>query len=342
MAAAPRLRISDGTGFARHSGMLGLHASHESFSPTILLEAVRLADAAGFQSAMCSDHFHAWTAQPFAHSGFAWSWLGAALEATRLSLGVVNAPGQRYHPAIVAQAAATLAAMYPARFWLAVGSGEALNESITGEPWPPKTDRHARLLESVDVMRALWRGETVTHVGAVRVAAARLATRPDAPPPVIGAAITEATAEWVGGWADGLITVGSDATALRRNVEAFRRGGGRGKTLKVQLTLAYGSSVDAALALARARWPQAALDPSQLADLETPEDFDRATATVTAEDLRGRIRVTDDIGAVRGFIEEALALGFDDIYLSPIVEDIVAFVGEVGERVLPRLGRLAA
>jgi coenzyme F420-dependent glucose-6-phosphate dehydrogenase len=317
--------------------MLGFHASHESFPPDVLLQAVRLADAAGFQGAMCSDHFHPWTAAPFAQSAFAWTWLGAALQATRLPFGVVNAPGQRYHPAVIAQAAATLAVMYPQRFWLALGTGEALNESITGEPWPSKEDRKARLLESVRIIRAVWRGDTVTHSGAVQIAGARLATRPETPPRLVGAAITEPTAEWVGAWADGLITVGIDARTLRSNVEAFRRGGGRGKPLKLQLGFAYAASEDAALQLARDRWAHAALDPTQLADLPTPEAFDRATAHLTAEDLRGHLRVTHDLARVRGWIEESLALGFDEIYLSPIVEDLLAFVSEVGDRVVPQL-----
>ena len=317
--------------------MLGLHASHELFSPAALLQAVRLANAAGFQSAMCSDHFHPWTAEPHAQSGFAWSWLGAAMAMTRLSFGVVNAPGQRYHPAIVAQAAATLSAMFPRRFWLAVGSGEAVNESITGEPWPSKEQRQLRLQESVEVIRALWRGETVTHTGFVRVAAARLATRPEVPPLLIGAAITEETAEWVGSWADGLITVGSDTASLRANVEAFRRGGGRGKPTKLQLTFAYAPTECAALALSRARWRHAALDSTQLADLETPEDFDRATAYVTPGELQSRIRVASEMSEICFWIEEALALGIDDVYLSPIVEDLYGFVALAADHVIPRL-----
>ena len=141
-----------------HHGMprIGFHASHEQIPPSRLLAAVRAAEAAGFDAAMCSDHFSPWSERQ-GESGFAWSWLGAALEATSLSLGCVNAPGQRYHPAIIAQAAATLAEMYPGRFWVALGSGEASNEHITGAPWPDKATRNARLRECVDVMRALLR-----------------------------------------------------------------------------------------------------------------------------------------------------------------------------------------
>src|SRR5918997_6060747 len=124
----------------------GYHCSHEQYPPSELLENVQAAEAAGFEGAMCSDHFHPWT-DAQGHSGFAWSWLGAALQATSLSFGTVNAPGDRYHPAIVAQAAATLAEMFPDRFWLAIGSGEALNEAITGARWPAKRERDARLRE---------------------------------------------------------------------------------------------------------------------------------------------------------------------------------------------------
>src|SRR5918998_2664419 len=107
--------------------VIGFHASHEQIHPATLLDAVRVAEQVGFTAAMCSDHFAPWSARQ-GHSGFAWSWLGAALQATGLGFGVVNAPGQRYHPAIVAQAAATLAEMYPGRFLLALCRGEGSNE----------------------------------------------------------------------------------------------------------------------------------------------------------------------------------------------------------------------
>ena len=112
--------------------LIGYHCSHEQFSPSELLSLVSLAQRAGFRAAMCSDHFNPWSERQ-GQSGFAWSWLGAAMHACPLPFGVVNAPGQRYHPAIVAQAAATLAEMFPDRFWIALGSGQLLNEHITAD-----------------------------------------------------------------------------------------------------------------------------------------------------------------------------------------------------------------
>src|SRR6187200_3472894 len=141
---------------------IGVHCSHEQIHPRQLLQDVQRAEQLGFDAAMSSDHFSPWSERQ-GQSGFAWSWLGAALATTSLPFGVVNAPGQRYHPAIVAQAAGTLAAMYPGRFWVALGTGEASNEHITGAPWPRKALRKARLRECVDVIRALLAGEEVSH-----------------------------------------------------------------------------------------------------------------------------------------------------------------------------------
>jgi G6PDH family F420-dependent oxidoreductase len=169
--------------------VIGLHCSHEQIPPSRLLQHVRAAEAAGFRGAMSSDHFSPWSERQ-GESGFAWSFLGAALQATSLPFGVVNAPGQRYHPAIVAQAAATLCEMFPGRLWVALGTGEASNEHITGEPWPSKAKRTARLRECVEVMRALFAGEVVDHEGLVRVDRAFLWTRPAEPPSLVGAAVS--------------------------------------------------------------------------------------------------------------------------------------------------------
>ena len=185
---------------------IGYHASHEQHAPSALLDMARAAADAGFSAVSSSDHLVPWN-RAQGQSGFAWSWLGSAMEAVPLPFGVVNAPGQRYHPVVIAQAIATLGEMYPDRLWVALGSGEAANEHVTGDPWPAKPARNARLAECVEVIRALLRGEEVSHDGHVRVDRARLWTLPATPPPLVGAALSEETARWCGGWADGLITV---------------------------------------------------------------------------------------------------------------------------------------
>ncbi|HEX6419188.1 MAG TPA: LLM class flavin-dependent oxidoreductase, partial [Acidimicrobiales bacterium] len=124
--------------------MIGYHASHEQHPPSRLVADARHAEAAGFGAISSSDHFSPWSERQ-GESGFAWSWLGAAMQLTQVPFGVVNAPGQRYHPAIIAQAIATLGEMFPGRLWVAMGSGEASNEHITGERWPDKPTRNARL-----------------------------------------------------------------------------------------------------------------------------------------------------------------------------------------------------
>ncbi|HEV7956524.1 MAG TPA: TIGR03557 family F420-dependent LLM class oxidoreductase, partial [Marisediminicola sp.] len=232
--------------------VLGFHASHEQVHPSALLAAVQRAEQAGFDAAMCSDHFVPWSERQ-GESGFAWSWLGSALQATSMSFGVVNAPGQRYHPAIVAQAAATLEAMYPGRFWVALGSGEAANEHITGGGWPRKDLRNARLRECVDIIRALLRGEEVSHDGLVSVDRARLWTLPDSPPPLIATAVSVATAEWAAEWADGLATIAQPPETLRRMVDAYRSAGGRGP-LVLQMHVSYAQTDAEALAIAHDQW----------------------------------------------------------------------------------------
>ncbi len=169
--------------------VIGLHCSHEQIPPSRLLEHAREAEAAGFGAAMSSDHFSPWSERQ-GESGFSFAFLGAAMEATSLPWGMVCAPGQRYHPAIVAQAIATLAELAPGRLWVALGTGEASNEHITGEPWPPKRVRTARLRECVDVIRALLAGEVVDHEGLVRVDRAKLWTLPAEPPALVGAAVS--------------------------------------------------------------------------------------------------------------------------------------------------------
>jgi probable non-F420 flavinoid oxidoreductase len=315
--------------------MIGLHCSHEQHAPSALLRFSELAAQAGFVHAMCSDHFAPWSVRQ-GHSGFTWSWLGAALQATPLSFGTVCAPGQRYHPAIIAQAAATLAEMYPERFWLALGSGEALNESITGQPWPPKEERQARLRECADMMRGLWAGETVTMRGHVIAQDARLYVRPDATPLLIGAAISAETARWVGEWADGMVTVAGPRDDMREVVEAFRETGG-GKPMFLQVPLSYARTDEEALAAALDQWRQVAVEQEKLADLASPEAFDLESADAQPADIVAKVRVSSDVERHIAWLHEDAAMGFDRLYVHNVARDHQErFIDAWAEHVLPR------
>ena len=315
---------------------IGFHASHEQIPPSELLAAVREAEAAGFERAMCSDHFSPWSERQ-GESGFAWSWLAAALEATSLPFGVVNAPGQRYHPALIAQAAATLAEMYPGRFWVALGTGEFSNEHITGDPWPDKRTRNARLRECVDVMRALFAGEVVDHDGLVRVDRARLWTLPAEPPRLIGAAVSAETAAWAAGWADGLVTIAQPREQLERVVSAFRDNGGEDKRMALQVHLSWAPDEEEALQIAHDQWRTNVFSPPLCWDLATIEQFDQAARHVRPEDMRGPVLVSADLDRHVQWLRELSELGFDDVYLHHVGQEQRRFIEAFGERVLPGL-----
>ncbi|HET9772412.1 MAG TPA: TIGR03885 family FMN-dependent LLM class oxidoreductase [Acidimicrobiia bacterium] len=316
--------------------LVGFHASHEQMSPRALLDAVQRAEEAGFDAATCSDHFAPWSVRQ-GHSGHAWAWLGSALQATRLRFGVVTAPGPRYHPAIAAQAMATLAEMHPGRFWAALGSGEAMNEHITGDRWPDKPTRDARLLECVAVIRALLRGEEVTHHGLVTVDRARLWSLPAEPPPLFGAAVSDATARVVGGWADGLITVNQPPERLAAVLEAFREGGGEGKPAFLQVHVSYAETEDEALAIAHDQW-RSNVFPSDLAwNLELPEQFDAAAVHVRPEDVKAAVLVSADPARHAADLAALAALGFDGLYVHHVGQTQDRFIDTFAAKVLPEL-----
>ncbi|WP_336922621.1 TIGR03885 family FMN-dependent LLM class oxidoreductase [Aquipuribacter sp. SD81] len=314
---------------------IGFHASHEQVHPTALLRAVQRAEQAGFTFGMSSDHFSPWSARQ-GHSGFAWSWLGAALATTSLPFGVVNAPGQRYHPAVVAQAMATLSSMFPQRLWVALGTGENSNEHITGDAWPRKELRNQRLLECVDVIRRLLDGETVSHDGLVTVDRAVLWTRPDVAPALVGPAVSEATARWVGGWADGLVTVNAEHDTLRRLVDAYREAGGPGP-LRLQVHVSWAPTDEEALAIAHDQWRTNVFPPPVCWDLETPEHFDAVGESVEPDAVRGTVLVSSDPGRHAEWLQGFADLGFSEIAVHHVGQEQDAFVDAYGEHVLPQL-----
>lgn len=315
---------------------VGFHASHEQLSPRALRDAVMAAEAAGFEAAMCSDHFAPWSRRQ-GQSGNAWPWLGAAMQATQLSLGVVTAPGQRYHPAVTAQAIATLGDMFPGRFWAALGSGEALNEHVTGDRWPSKADRDRRLLECVAVIRALLRAEEVTHEGLVRVDRARLWSLPDETPELYGAAVSEQTAGVVGSWADGMITVNQPEPMLRRVIDAFRDGGGDDKPVHVQVHLCWAEDEADALAIAHEQWRTNVFGPELMWELELPEQFDAAASHVRPEEVCASVMVSADPSHFAGELERIAGLGVDTVYLHHVGTEQRGFIEAFAERVLPRV-----
>ena len=316
--------------------LIGYHASHEQFSPSVLLGLVETAQKAGFGGVLSSDHFHPWS-DAQGESGFAWSWLGAAMARIAVPFGIVHAPGQRYHPALSAQAVATILDMFPNRFWVAVGSGQALNEHITGDHWPEKSMRNARLLESVDVMRRLWTGETVSHRGLVRVEEAKLYTLPRSSPTVIAAAITVGTAEWAGEWADGLITVSQPDHLHHRVVEAFWRGGGSGKPVILKAQISYARDEASARRGAHEQWRNNVFTSETLSDLRMPSQFDGAGQFVEEDEMDGYVRISSDPGQHIAWIREDIEFGFDEIYLHNVNIEQQSFIEDFGEFVLPTL-----
>ncbi len=315
--------------------VIGFHCSHEQIDPAQLLLDVKRAEQAGFTAAMSSDHFSPWSARQ-GESGFAWAFLGAALASTALPFGVVNAPGQRYHPAIIAQAIATLAQMFPGRFWAALGSGEASNERVTGEVWPRKEVRDQRLTECVNIIRRLLNGEEVSHDGLVRVHQARLWTRPQKVPDLVGPAVSAATAARHAKWADGLITVNQPKETLEKVLQAYRDAGGRGPA-RLQIHLSWAPDADTALAIAHDQWRSNVFGPPVAWDVETVEAFDVISKDVSPEQVAQSVRISSDLAQHAQWLHEYVEQGWEELYLHFVGQEQSGFIDAFGEHVLPEL-----
>lgn len=313
----------------------GFHASHEQISPRQLLLDVQHAERAGFQMAMCSDHFAPWSMRQ-GHSGYTWSWLGAALATTDLTLGCVSAPGYRYHPAVHAQRIATLGTMFPGRFWVALGSGEAMNEHITGQPWPRKELREERLDECVDIIRRMLTGEEVSHDGHVTVDRARIYDVPEPTPLLIAPAVSVSSAERVAAWADGLVTINQPVETLREVLDAYRGAGGRGK-VSLQVHLSWAPTREEAEAVAHEQWRSNVFAEPIPWDTETPEAFDAMSEHVAIEVVHDSARISSDLDQHVDWLQEYASLGFDDIYLHFVGQDQRPFIDTFAEKVLPVL-----
>ena len=312
---------------------VGYFLPAEEHGPRELVAQGRLAAQAGFDLLAVSDHFHPWTREQ-GQSPFVWSVLGALSEATDLPLmTAVTCPTTRVHPVIVAQAAATVALQTGGRFTLGVGTGEALNEHVVTDVWPPTDVRLEMLEEAVDVMRRLWSGETVHHQGMhYRVAEATLYTRPDEPPPVYVSAYGTKAAALAGRIGDGLVDVSPD----REVVEAYREGGGRGPAV-YSTKLCWDPDEQEARRTAHRLWAATTLPGELGALLPSPRHFEQAASLVTEEQVAEKFSTGPDAGTHATKIREGLDAGFDTILISQIGEAGPSFFEFAGRELLPLL-----
>jgi coenzyme F420-dependent glucose-6-phosphate dehydrogenase len=326
---------SDGEGRV----IIGYHASHEQFSPSDLLRFVRKAEDAGFGAVMTSDHIAPWSERQ-GNSGNNWAWLGAALSSTSIPFGSLAIPGGwRYHPVVLAHLVATLADMFPNRLrWVALGSGEAMNETVVGADWPDKSERSDRLGAGADIMRRLFRGEIVdARYPWFSAEKARLWSLPDRIPAMFGAALTPQTATALGRLADGLLTVRKPVEELRNVVESFRASGGRDKPLALQLQIAWGPAKDDARRSAWDQWRCAALSAKELADTRQPSEFDRLTQKVSLDAMNDCMVLIDRGEDLIAEIQRCAGCGFDEIYIHNVSRDQESFIKFMGTEVLPAL-----
>jgi len=298
---------------------LGYWLSCEEHHPTSLVERAVTAEEVGFGFALASDHLHPWVPAQ-GQSPFVWPVVGAAAHATsRITLGTaVSSPVHRVHPVVLAQAAATVAAMAPGRFVLGLGLGERLNEQVTGGPWNRPGVRRRMLSEAIEVIRPLLDGEDVDHEGEFfTVEHARLYTRPATPPPLWLAVAGPRTARLAARAADGMIAV-SPAAAV---VEAFEAAGGAGRPVVGQLHLCLAPSVDDAVATARRWWPHQALPGALLPELARPEHVAAAAELVDDARLRDAIVCCDSPRAVLDAVASFAGAGFTHLALHQIGPD---------------------
>ncbi|GAA3474532.1 TIGR03557 family F420-dependent LLM class oxidoreductase [Nonomuraea roseola] len=312
----------------------GYFLASEEHSPNELVRQAQLAERSGFEALWISDHYHPWLDEQ-GHSPFVWSVIGGVAATTRLPVTTaVTCPLVRIHPAVIAQAAATSAAMTEGRFRLGVGTGEALNEHITGSAWPPAEERLEMLEEAVEVMRKLWQGDLVTHRGAhYRVDTARLYTLPDQPPPIYMSGFGAKSVELAGRIADGYISTGPAAEM----VELFHKSGGEGKPAAGGLKVCYAPDEAQARATVHRLWPTQGVKGEAAQLLPLPRHFEQLAEMVTEEEAAGSSPCGPDPEVHAEAIRKYVDAGFDEVYISQIGPDQDAFFSFYSEEVLPRL-----
>ena len=314
---------------------LGYALSSEELGPVELVENARRAEQAGFGFALISDHFHPWL-DVQGQSPFVWSTIGAIAHATEsLALGTgVTCPLIRTHPAIIAHAAATSAALMPGRFFLGVGTGENLNEHVLGDGWPNHQQRLEMLEEAVAVIRELWQGDLVTHRGQhYTVDRARLYTVPEEPPPIAVAAGGPDAAELAGRIGDAFVSTAPDEEL----VQAFRDAGGEGKPCYGQLTVCYGEDRDETVKTAFEQWPNAGLGGELGQELAMPSHYEAACEVLTPDQVAEKVVCGPDPDEHRKAIAEFEDAGFSRVYVHQVGRDQEPFFDFYEREILSEL-----
>jgi coenzyme F420-dependent glucose-6-phosphate dehydrogenase len=328
---------------------VGYAAMLEQFAPQEVVGLTALAEQHGFSGCMAADHFQPWVPQQ-GQAAFVWNVLTAVGERTTGDLGPgVTCPSFRFHPAVVAQASATLEAMYPGRHWLGVGSGEALNEHVIAGYWPEAGERSLRMFEAIDVIKKLFdgslAGKDVKHEGRFfKLESTRLWTMPETAPPVLVATAGPINAKRTGRQADGIITVGAPLEKIGGLFDKFAEGAREaGKDPDqmpkvLQLHLSWAETDEEALANAMTEWPNGGMKFPK-ADIRSPHDFAQMAKLVREEDFEGRMVISSDPDEHRAAIQRFVDLGFDRVYLHNVGRNQDRWIEVFGEQVVPKLVR---
>jgi coenzyme F420-dependent glucose-6-phosphate dehydrogenase len=324
---------------------IGYAAMLEQFHPTEVVAMSAAAERAGFTGVMAADHFQPWVPQQ-GEASFVWNVLAALGERTTGDLGPgVTCPSFRFHPAMVAQASATLESMYPGRHWLGLGSGEALNEHVVGGYWPEAPERLLRMWEAIEVIQKLFSGKDVKHAGRFfTLETTRLWTLPATPPPIYVATAGPITAKRTGKTVDGIITPGATvdkiAGLFAKFDEGAREAGKDPATMPkiLQLHLSWAPTDEEAMANAMTEWPNGGMKfPKQ--DIRSPFDFEQMAKLVRPEDFDGRMLISSDPDKHRAEIQKFLDLGVNRVYLHNVGRNQTEWIDVFGRDVLPALTR---
>jgi G6PDH family F420-dependent oxidoreductase len=316
---------------------LGYKLSSEEFAPNDLVRFGRMAEEHGFEFALISDHFHPWT-DAQGQSPLVWSVIGALAHTTqRLVVGTgVTCPTMRLHPTLVAQAAATSAAMMEGRFFLGVGTGENLNEHVVGARWPAVEIRQAMLEEAVAVIRLLWQGGYQDHHGEYyTVENARLYTLPAEPPALMVAAAGAKSAELAGRIGDGLICTSPKGELVKQ----FDAAGGKGKPRYAELTVCWAEDERSAIRTAHRQWPIAAMEGPLSTELALPAHFEAVAKMVTEDAIAEEVPCGPDPERHLKAIREYEKAGFDHVGIHQVGPDQEGFMRFYAREILPKLER---